>query len=460
MIQRMLVQQYEALTFQDRGFTDFWFDGGVGSGKTHIAPRWLERQMEEQPTWAIGFIGANDYDQLNMATLPPLLNYMGEKGVDHVMHKRPPASWKGGFPRELPHKNILSFSTGHQFICKPMKAKGFNIPGVQIWGWWIDEVGDCPLEAMQKIRERRRQPGTNHCGLVTGTPGGPDHFTFKDYMNPGTRLPRHGFTVAKTIEAVEAGYISMDYFQLLKKTYSKRKGAARLDGEVVDSEQLRAYESHSSEAYPAGNACLVNPFNDFKPGMNPKMPIGIFCDFNAVKKCIWVLGQYDHQRTHVEDEVALETTRVQVMMGEVFRKYGRWQAGFHFYGDASGTRDELTSGSSCFEVLRGICHIEKVRASFYTKKANPTRSDRIEAMNTSLCSYDNFRALTYNPHKAPELHLDFLRVGWDGVKLMDNGDPDRTHAGDGLGYHVEYVRPVRGPSYAPISGHGSESRRD
>jgi hypothetical protein len=190
---RVLSQQYETFTFQDRGFTDFWFDAGVGTGKTFIATRWIHRQIKEQPAFALGFIGANDYDQLNMAVMAPLMAYFDEIGIGYVLHQRPPKSWpKGGYPRALPHHNILSLSTGHQFICKPMKGKRFNIPGVQIAYWWVDEVGDCPHEAMQKLRERRRQPGTYWRGLVTGTPAGFDHFTYTDYMATGTRLPRHG----------------------------------------------------------------------------------------------------------------------------------------------------------------------------------------------------------------------------------------------------------------------------
>lgn len=460
MTQRMLVQQYEALTFQDRGFTDFWFNGGVGSGKTHLAARWIERQINDQPSFALGFIGANDYDQLNMAVLPPLLSYLEDAcQVNHVMNKRPPAEWGGGFPRELSHRNILSLSTGHQFICKSMKDKGFNIPGVQIALWWIDEIGYVPLSAMQLIRERRRQPGTTHCGLVTGTPGGPDHFTFLNYMNQSTKLRRHGFTTAKTVEAVEAGYITRDYYELLKSQYSKRKGMARLEGEVVDSEMLRAYESHSSAQWPLGNVRFGNPFNDNKPGPAKNMPLTLMCDFNAVKRCIWEIGQYDHKRTHVFDEVALETTRVEVMLNEVLRKFGRWDAGFHIFGDASGTRAEMSSGTACFEAMRMILASKGIRSSFYVQKDNPNRSDRIEAMNAALCNFGGERTLTYDEKNCPHLHLDLLRVGYDGVKLIDNGDDDRTHASDGVGYHIHKIRPVRGPSHVPISGHGTDSRR-
>lgn len=448
--QRVLSQQYEAFSFQDRGFTDFWFDAGVGTGKTHIASRWVHRQIVEQPPFAIGFIGANDFDQLNMAVLPPLLSYLEDLGIEWVIHKKPPASWTTHSPFPV-HNNILSLSTGHQIICKPMKAKNFNIPGVQIAWWWVDEIGDVPHEAMQKIRERRRQPKCYWLGLVTGTPNGPDHFTFKDFMNPGTRLPRHGFTVASTLEGVEAGWLERSYYDGLKAQYSKRKGLVRLDGQVIDTDQLRAYESHDTDV----NCTAANPFNGGQPGPSDDYPMGVFCDFNPVKRCIWELGNFDHNRTHVFDEVALETTRVEVMFREVIRRYGRWPAGFHFFGDASGTRAEMTSGNACFETIKNLCNEMKVRAQFTTPRANPHVVDRIEAVNASLNAYDGTVKLTYDEKHCPHLHLDFLRVGWDGVKLEDNNDPDRTHASDAVGYHVAAVRPVRGPSYVPIGGHGA-----
>lgn len=445
---RLLVQQYEALTFQDRGFTDFWFDAGVGTGKTYVAPRYVQRQINNQPDHAIGFIGANDFDQLNMAVLPPLLSYLDELGIEWVIHKKPPASWKTDSPFPV-HHNILSLSTGHQVICKPMKAKNFNIPGVQIAWWWIDEVGDVPLDAMQKLRERRRQPGCQLNGLITGTPNGFDHFTYKDYMNPGTRLAKYGFTKASTREAVEGGWITQAYYEALKAQYSLRKGLARLDGEVIDSEQLRAYESHDTNL----NCKASNPFNNGLPGWADNRPVGVFCDFNPVKVCIWELGQFDHKRTHVFREIALETSRVEVMFREVLRVVGRPKYGFHFFGDASGTRLEMTSGNSAFETIRLICQKEGIPVQFTTPKANPPVVDRIECTNAALCSYSGETTFTYDEKQCEHLHLDMLRVGWDGIKLQDKGDPDRTHASDAVGYHIAIVHPVRGPSYSPIAGH-------
>jgi hypothetical protein len=446
---RLLTQQYEALTFQDRGLTDFWFDAGVGTGKTYVASRWVYRQIREQPRHVVGFIGANEYDQLNQAVLPPLLEFLDERGIDWVIHKSPPTSWnvRSPFPR---HKNILTLRTGHQFICKCLREKRFHIAGVQIGYWWIDEIGDVPEEAFQKIRERRRQPGANLLGLVTGTPGGPAHFTFRHYMNPGTRLPNHSYAKARTLDGVKAGWLPMRYYEELKATMSKRRALARLEGEVVDSEQLRAYESHDSKI----NCTRLNRLNGNKAGLNPNIPIGIFCDFNPVKVCIWELGQFDFTHTHVFDEVALETTRVEVMLKEVLRRYGNWPSGFHIFGDASGTRDEMSSGMACYDTIKQILSSRRIRHTVTVPRANPHVSDRIEAVNASLCAYDGSVKFTYDDQKCKHLHLDFLRVGWDGVRLQDGGDPDRTHASDGVGYHIVAIRPVRGPSYVPLAGHG------
>ena len=94
---------------------------------------------------------------------------------------------------------------------------------------------------------------------------------------------------------------STDY-NLLKAQYSKRKGQARLDGQVVDSEMLRAYESHDS----AKNCIELNPFSE-KPGTGPAedLPIHIMCDFNPVKRCIWELGNSDSRHTYVSTKSRL-----------------------------------------------------------------------------------------------------------------------------------------------------------
>lgn len=452
----MLFQQYESLTFQDRGFTDWWYDGGVGTGKTHLATRWLYRQIQEQHPDVVGFIGANDYNQLNQAVLPPFVQYMAKQGISYVINKKPPLAWRPDNDLRWPdNKGILTLSTGHQYICKYMK-ENFNLPGIQIGYWWVDEIGYVNPVAMQLLRERRRQPGANRLGLVTGTPGGFAHFTYSDYMNPSTKLPRHGWTIAKTMEAVEAGFVPLDYYEMLAAQYSKRKALARLEGQVVDSEMLRAYESHGT----AHNCTTANPFNGFKPGASVDHPIGVFCDFNPVKTCIWEIGQFNHKHTHVFDEIALETNRVEVMMFELKRRYGRWPSGFHVFGDASGGRAEMSEGKTPYLKMQQMFKAENwdVRAQFSYPKANPHIVDRIEAMNASLQAFDGTVSLTYDERKCPHLHLDFLRVGYDGVKLLDQGDDDRTHASDGVGYHISRVRPVRGPSFVPVSGHGQVRR--
>ena len=113
----------------------------------------------------------------------------------------------------------------------------------------------------------------------------------------------------------------------------------------------------------------------------------------------------------------------------------------------------MTSGNACFERIRELCARDKIRAQFFTPKANPTKVDRIEAMNAVLCAYDGSVKLTYSRQRCPHLHLDMLRVGWDGFNLLDNGDDDRTHGSDAVGYHEAICHPVRGPGYVPIAGH-------
>jgi hypothetical protein len=83
--QRIQVLQSQ-LRFLESGARSKGFSGPVGSGKTH-ALCWQALRSAAQNPGCTGLLGAPTYPMLNDATLPTLLDLLGEYSIAHKYGK-------------------------------------------------------------------------------------------------------------------------------------------------------------------------------------------------------------------------------------------------------------------------------------------------------------------------------------------------------------------------------------
>lgn len=169
-------------------------------------------------------------------------------------------------------------------------------------------------------------------------------------------------------------------------------------------------------------------------------------DFNVHPMCS-VLAQRSGDTVSVLDEMVLDNAHTGMACQALFEKIRPWMSGrpitLEVYGDASG-HQRRTSGTDTdwglirefFGRLRG-----QVVLQMRTTSSNPGVRDRINIVNSRLCSAAGERRLFIDP-RCKELIRDLEQVRWKtdetgrATSELDKSDRMRTHVSDALGYYV------------------------
>lgn len=439
---QMRLAPYQAVSIFNP-FKHFAMIGGIGCGKTHTGAAFSVIMLKKYPRLR-GFVGANTYDQLSQATLIAFYAALDENGIEYVQDRQPPEHW--GEPKKFKkYNNIISvrqrLASGHfavTYIFTRVLSKADALRGIEFSWYWIDESRDTPQYTHQVIMGRMRESDVIK-GLVTTTPAGRD-WVFTTFAQAPRGQSDFGCLHARTVDAVNLGLISREYYELLLRSYDPLLAAQELDAQHVNTTGGRAY-------YAAGdrNRRHRSPWGTYHP--TPDRPLIVGCDFNfAPAPCVWVVGQLgeDRQgrrRIHWFREFANVATSTPDMVREVIGQY----PGFflQFYGDASGTKGTTSNhGESDTIQIAQVCREENVLFGLDFDQSNPRVKNRVENVNRLCLNGMNEVTMTYNPDQCPLLDGDLDVVGWKKMtagrnvqgRLDDLGDHKRTHASDGAGY--------------------------
>lgn len=440
---------------------------GVAVGKTFTGAQFAIMMMRKYPDLT-GFIGANTYDQLTMATLAELFHWLEEYNIPFVIDRKPPKEWR---PRTFKkYNNILSCLINgkcvHVFV--RVLSKGNPLRGTEFSWYYIDETRDTPLNTHDVILSRLRESKTIK-GLVTTTTNAED-WVHNRFVKGNNGSGLYGTVRAKTYDSVRCGIITEEYYNSLRASYSPLFAMQELDALHVNTKGGRAYY-----AADRTNARLVSPWGDSVP--NPSRELIIGADFNyQPAPCIWMIGQRGPDIVgpdginysdciHWFDEMCEDTEpNSYTMTKSLVGKY----PGFFYqvFGDASGTRGSTSNmGVSDYRHMTNAFNDCSVLYSIDVDQANPRVKDRVETMNATLRNGLGQTRQTYNPVNCKEFHSDLNVVGWKPMvgtvklgRLDDAGDCRRTHATDGAGYAVFKLFPV-GERARLISGIASNVSR-
>jgi hypothetical protein len=190
------------------------------------------------------------------------------------------------------------------------------------------------------------------------------------------------------------------------------------------------------------------------------------CEFDSNERLVWaldfnvhpmcsVLVQRAGESVHVLDEMVIENANTP-MACEAFLQKARKLAGgrtllVDVYGDASGYQRRTSGTDTDWGLIREFfARIPQVRMTVRAATSNPSVRDRVNVMNSRLCSATSERRLFVDP-KCKELIRDFEQVRWrmdesgQATSELDKSDRKRTHATDALGYFVAEAFAMRRP---------------
>lgn len=430
---KMTHKQLQVLTNR---CTHYAYIGGIATGKTYTGAHFAIRMIDEHPD-KTGFIGANTYDQLSQATLREFFYWLDEYGYDYVVDRQPPKEW-GGKKKFKKYSNIVSIRhKGHIVsIFTRVLSDPNPLRGVEFSWYWVDESRDTKRGTFDVILSRLRETKDFMKGLVTTTPAGED-WVYDQFVNKTDGIT-FGHTRARTVESVEAGIISLDFYRTLRKSYSPLMAAQELDALHVNLNGGQVYYAASNE-----NKSYGSPWGEAFP--NPERPLIIGMDFNfAPAPCIWMVGQLSPEGDQIHwysEIVETQEPNSRSMTRKLIMRYPDFF--YRIFGDASGQRGSTSNaGEYDYAQIAEELSMNQAGYTIDVDQANPRVKDRVEAMNSMFKNGIGEHNQTYDPQGCPYFDGDVRMVGWKkqnrtGLgKLDDGGDHNRTHASDGAGYAV------------------------
>lgn len=149
------------------------FLAGQGSGKSFMGAVVAMKYITQFPN-AIGFVGANSYNQLSKSTLKRIFDtwfqYWGLKnGVHYVVDKQPMEDWPELHSKLKSYDNTISFNNGALIFLASLENYQ-QIDGVEL-GWAIlDETKDTREEAVKEVivaRLRQKAMYLTETGEIT-----------------------------------------------------------------------------------------------------------------------------------------------------------------------------------------------------------------------------------------------------------------------------------------------------
>lgn len=333
---------------------------------------------------------------------------------------------------------IITYRTGAQLMIvgldRPQRIEGIPIDGID-----IDEIAEVKRESWeQSIRPALSTPGRPPgWAWFTGRPKGRGLF-YDLYSNAGHREGWESFTwtSATVVDPAEIEQARQDLDPL---TF-----AQEYEAQWVSFEGLAYYQWD-----PAKHLRDV----EYHPGK----PLVLCFDFNvdpgvaAIVQELTLPGESE-PRTCVVGEVHIpRNSNTPAVCRRIAKDWGHHTGDVYLYGDpAGGARHTSQTDGTDWDLVR-----ETLRPTFGDRIRNrverkaPYVRDRVNAVNSRLCSTSGVVRFAVNPRRAPNVVKDF-----EGVTLLEGGSGEidkkgceergLTHLSDAIGYYVEAKYPVTG----------------
>jgi hypothetical protein len=260
---------------------------------------------------------------------------------------------------------------------------------------------------------------------------------------------------SRDIESVWVDALGRKKGQALCPDRFDERDLAMLRGSVSEKVWHSLYQQRPGDEVDDGN--VYHSFSlekNCRPiSYSNRANLAVSMDFN-VNPMSAIIAQYTQgstlDRVDVLEEIILPDSNTDEMCKRLIIELEKYRQGRHvlrveIYGDAAGTQRSPNSALTNWAIVASFFSLHpEFNVCFHRRTRNPLVKDRVNAVNTMLCSADGTRRLFINDVKCPELITDFKKVKWhsdsDGntTAQIDKRDPKRTHISDALGYMIEY----------------------
>jgi hypothetical protein len=171
----------------------------------------------------------------------------------------------------------------------------------------------------------------------------------------------------------------------------------------------------------------------------PDRPIAVGSDFNVNPMC-WVLGHRGDNGFTWFDELFLRNTNTQATLDALHKRYSKHEAGFEFFGDATGQARKTSAAESDYLQIRSDDRFLGRRV-FYPRK-NPRVVNRFAACNALFRNAKGERRCFVHPRCVNLIRDLEDRQYKEGTREADDFG-DIGHMTDAMGYPVHRCFPIR-----------------
>jgi hypothetical protein len=255
--------------------------------------------------------------------------------------------------------------------------------------------------------------------MFIGTPkGGRSSWAYDMYTN-STKNPDAWSSYTYT--TIDGGNVTLEEIEAAKRDMDER---------LFRQEYLATWQEASGRIYYSFDRA-----HNVKQLDNPDTSIiYIGTDFNITPLCASVMVRHG-DTLHVIDEITLYSSNTHELSDEIKSRYPRSKV-FIYPDPAGSARSTKSQGKSDHDILANAGFIVKAPRSH-----TPVR-DRINAVNSRLCSADGKRHLFINPSCKYTIKCLEQQVYKEGSNSVpEKGEFD--HMNDALGYAVDYMFPIK-----------------
>ena len=385
---------------------------GIRSGKTHSGARQAGKDAwnSKAPRQAVYGIIAPTYNMLDRTTWREF-----KIAIEPLI------------ARDIDSKKIITLKNGRE-------VHGFSaenpdrIRNATLCGFWLDEGRECKEGIWDILLGRVLSTGGK--GILTTSPNSYDWIHDIFIAN---RKQKHG--VVK-FTSYDNPFLQQERISELEGNYDAKFARQELYGEFVIFEGA-VYYSFNRNNNAGDLAFKVAQYDS-------NLPICLCCDFN-VSPMAWViaqvhdvsLGRDNLKQICVIDELFIKNTNTMDACKEFKYRYPNHTAGIILYGDATGHARSSNSNVTNWKIIEQELSMYGLEKRIPSK--NPNERDRINAVNSKICSSSNRIGVLVNPDKCKHLICDLEQVSFkEGTSHIDKEkNQDLTHSSDAFGYMVE-----------------------
>lgn len=412
---------------------------GRGSGKTELARRRIVWYLSVQKPWPdpIYLYAMPTYNQAKRVAWKPLKALVPKAWIKSISES------------DLTIETVFGSTLYVMGMDKPERAEGVQWDGVV-----LDESSD------QKpgVFNRSLMPALSHRDPWCWRIGVPKRWgvgaqEFKDFWDACAKRNLEGDKKWESFWWPSTEILTPDQIEAAK---------TQLD----DKDFEEQYGAHWGTA--AGRM-----FHSFDEVLNvtdtihldPKLPILVGSDFN-VDPMAWVIGQVhvdedkinpnnrlatiqdhykSHEQLHIIEQVWRRNTNTADTLDHLSERFRDHQAGFVFYGDASGRARKTSAAASDYIQIKNHKFFG-TRSKVCYHKANPLIVNRIAACNAIFKNAKGERRCLIHP-RCDQLLKDLGGRSWKPGTREPDDSGDVGHISDAFGYLVHYRFPLVSVTY-------------